>query len=78
MSDPAKTQRSTKGGHKKRFDLEAQEAALSDFESVLTTLHPKDLESWVMETDVRESAFANLAVGQIRWLKSLGHLAHRN
>jgi hypothetical protein len=55
------------------FGLDAHEEAISDFQGLLkTSLHTLDLETWVTETELRQTIFADLAIGQVRWPKSLG------
>jgi hypothetical protein len=58
------------------YDLEAQEAALSQFQDLMkTSSNPQDFESWTTVSTVRQNVFANLVMGRIRWPKSLGRPA---
>ena len=51
MSDAARSQPLTKPLERTHFDLAAHEEALSDFQSLLkTSLHTRDLETWVTDS----------------------------
>jgi hypothetical protein len=69
MSDAAKLQPLIRP----HLELEAYEEALFAFQGLLkTSLHTRELDSWVMDSEVRQHMFADLAVGQVRWPKSVG------
>jgi hypothetical protein len=54
-------------------DLEAHEEAYSHFQGLLKTgMHTRDLDLWVRASAGRQNLFAGLAIGMIKWPKSLG------
>jgi hypothetical protein len=73
MTDTVPYEALTKPPERVHFDLDAHEETFSDFLDVVkTAMHMRDLETWVKETEVRQNLLADVAVGQIRWPKSLG------
>jgi len=55
------------------LDLEAREEALAEFQGLLSKrLQSQELESWIEKSTIRQDLFADLAIGQVRWRKSLG------
>ena len=55
------------------LDLGAREEALAEFQDLLSKrLHSQELERWIEKSTIRQDLFADLAIGQVRWRKSLG------
>src|SRR5215213_3626640 len=54
-------------------DLEARDEALGAFHDLVkTSFDPEDVEKWVRASPIRQNLFDDMAVGQIRWPRSLG------
>ena len=54
-------------------DLEARDEALGTFQDLVkTSFDPREVEKWVRASTIRQDLFDDMAVGQIRWPRSLG------
>lgn len=73
MYDAAKTQANLKPLEGTELDLDAREQALTDFKDLLQgSVRKEELERWMAKSEVRQSVFADVAMGRVRWPKSLG------
>jgi hypothetical protein len=71
MSEPHK--RSYKNLEDYHSDLEARDEAIGTFQDLVkTSFDPQDVEKWVRASPIRQNLFNDMAVGQIRWPRSLG------
>jgi len=54
-------------------DLETRDEVIGTFrELVKTSFDPRHVEKWVSASPIRQNLFDDMAVGQIRWPRSLG------
>lgn len=54
-------------------DLEARDETIGSFHDLIkTSFDPRDVEKWVAASQIRQNLFDDMAVGQIRWPRSLG------
>ena len=72
MSEPHNP-RSYKIPEDRHSDLEARDEVLDTFRYLLkTSFDPREVEKWVRASSIRQNLFDDMAVGQIRWPRSLG------
>ena len=54
-------------------DLEARDEAIGTFRDLVkSSFDPRHVEKWVSASPIRQNLFDDMAVGQIRWPRSLG------
>jgi hypothetical protein len=54
-------------------DLESRDEALRTFRDLVkTSFDPREVEKWVRASPIRQDLFDDMAVGKIRWPRSLG------
>jgi hypothetical protein len=59
--------------HNHSGDLEVRDEAIGTFRDLIqTSFDPRDVDKWVRASRIRQNLFDDLAVGRIRWPRSLG------